>query len=335
MKIGPAALLWFVIFAVNSPVASAQAAPQWRTYRSPYYGFTLRYPSTFAFYTGHPDFEETQMSMFPICDTTTVACVEYSFGAKAHSAIGLSVNILRDQKTEAACNQPNRKGDPALKPVTINGIAFRTGETDSVGLGSSSGGDIYRVFHQNVCFEVAVMSAGTNGGDGEDNESRVAATRFRRISDALDRVLESFAFTGPIVDGPHWNVFRDGGCGTTFEYPDSTTVDQNIPYDNASYNSQNITCSEHFLYAGRDFTVSLKDRISNPNPWLESHGYPTLASAQQLRKTTNCTEYRADPYVYFQCAGDLTLLSVSDAAHHVLSPANDPTFAHLVRTLQQ
>jgi hypothetical protein len=47
------------------------------------------------------------------------------------------------------------------------------------------------------------------------------------------------------------------------------------------------------------------------------------------------TEYRAGLYIYVVSANDVTILSVSDTAHHVISPASDPTFAHLVRTLQQ
>src|SRR5450432_2798537 len=113
MKHGPAVLLWFTFLPAIS--GAAPPARQWRTYRSPDYGFSIVYPSTFKFLYPFPELDKTFDGMISICPDTTVACFEYAVGDNLRTdfqAAGLTVNILRDRKTEQACNQPERNSDP-------------------------------------------------------------------------------------------------------------------------------------------------------------------------------------------------------------------------------
>jgi len=90
-------------------ICYGQAVPSdWQTYRSPDYGFSIEYPVNMTFYPGRPDYVATQLSYIPICDYTTVACFEYNgreYEGTNFEAAGLSVNVLRDMKTEGTWSQ--------------------------------------------------------------------------------------------------------------------------------------------------------------------------------------------------------------------------------------
>jgi hypothetical protein len=342
MKRNPFVLIAFALLPALSTAAPPSRAG-WTTYRSEDFGFSIRYPASFTFYSGHPDIQQTRLSMFPVCEDTTVACFEYNRGDNKNSdlqAAGLSVNVLRDRKSQHACIQSDEHSR-SLKPRLIHGIPFSTGETGSAGMGSSSGGDIYHTFRQGVCFEIAVMEAVTDAWIVEDSGPRFPAAKMRRIDNELDTMLQSFAFTGPVADGAAWDGFSESGCGSSFEYPSGDAVQQDIPYDADSYRTDKISCSEHFAHLDRNYTVTVKTSIGGATPdderandWLQSFGYKPLNGSQQLVKTENCSEYRAEPYFYFSCSNTIAILGMSDAAHYPIPPGNDPVFAHMLRSFQ-
>jgi hypothetical protein len=308
----------------------------WRTYRSPEYGFTMDYPTNISFYGSHPDPAEMKGSYIPICDQTTVACFEYNgdeYAGTIMEAAGLSVNVLRDLRTEQDCNDIEAHSIPT-KTEIINGINFHYGIIGSAGLGHGEGGPSYRAFYQNVCFETALGIATTNAlGD----EPRMKRFDDKKLNKILNEMVHTIRFIGDVADGPAWKVYSDWGCGGSFEYPDGDTVVRTIEYSQAGYYSNDITCSQYFSNDGRDYTVAAKVQIndvSKLNTWLKSSGLPDLSTAQVVSKSTSWTEYQVEPYVYVFGQNTVFILSVSDSEHRAVTPNRDRVFSHLMKSFR-
>jgi hypothetical protein len=312
--------------------AGLPATTRWQVYRSPDYGFTIAYPASLSFYPGHPDLKEIQiLSMIPACDETTVACFLYNGnyeGTKLQAA-GVSVNVLRGTKTEQDCNKIDT-GQYPIKTETINGIRFHYGETDEVAAGNAGGGPVYRAFYQNVCFEVAAITAWNTMVSDEPDDNK--AFDSKDLDKLLLRVVHTFRFVGVVTDGSGWKVDEDGECGGIFEYPEDETVRTTTEYSNASYYSHDISCSRYFTHNGLVYTIAAKVNLKENQlePWLESSGYPGLKNARTLAKGKYFTEYSAGAYYYFYGQGVVYILSVSDANHNVIVTHDDQVFSHLL-----
>jgi hypothetical protein len=311
--------------------AGLPAASRWQVYRSPDYGFTIAYPASLSFYSGHPDLRETQLSMIPVCDETTVACFLYNGNHEGTNlqAAGVSVNVLRDRKTEQDCNKIDT-GQYPIKTETINGIRFHYGETGEVAAGNDGGGPVYRAFYHNVCFEVAALTAWTNMVNDEPQDNK--AFDSKELDKLLLRVVHTFRFVGAVKDGSGWKVYEDSVCGGYFEYPEGETVRTITEYPNASYDSHDISCSRYFTHNGLVYTVAAKVNLKENQlePWLEPSGYPGLTNARTVAKGKYFTEYSAGFYYYFYGQGVVYILSVSDANHSVILPHDDQVFTHLL-----
>jgi len=315
--------------------ALAQNPAGWQTYRSVEYGFAIDHPKDITSFGSNPDPQLMRGSYIPICDDTTVACFEYNGdegeGTNLESA-GLSVNVLRDLRTQKDCETIDSNSPPA-KAETINGINFHYAETGSVGLGNSEGGPAYRALYQNVCFEVSIGIAESSADDGEPGSPKPFDST--RLEKELIEMVHTFRFTGDVVDGAGWKLYKDGECGGSYEYPDSDTVIVDVAYTNSAYNSNDISCSQHFSDHGRTYAVATKVNLQSENQfeeWLRLSGYPGLPGAQVVMDSKSWTEYYAEPYYYVFGEGKGVILSVSDSKHDVISPQGDRVFAHLLRT---
>src|SRR5580658_2416360 len=194
--------VWFGCLFLFSSLCGAgvPANARWQVYRSPDYGFTIAFPASLSFYPGHPDFKEIQLlSMIPVCDETTVACFLYNGHHEGTNlqAAGVSVNVLRDRKTEQDCNNIDT-GQHPKKTETINGINFHYGETGEVAAGNDGGGPVYRAFYQNVCFEVAVVTAWTNISAYDSGE--IKAFDSKDLDKLLLSVVHTFRFVGAVKE---------------------------------------------------------------------------------------------------------------------------------------
>jgi hypothetical protein len=313
------------------------ARGDWQTYRNPDYGFMIDYPASMTPYSGHPDYVETKISYIPICDYTTVACFEYNgkeYEGSNFEAAGLSVNVLREIRTEGDCDKIDTGSYP-VKTETINGIRFHYGMTGEGGMSQSKGGPSYRAFHQNVCFEIAVATAQISLGAFDPGAIKPFDSA--KLDLLLDKMLHTFKFTGAVKDGPGWRVYYDGMCGGIYEYPESETVQTTIEYSNDKFHSSEITCSRHFTHRGLDYTVAAKAGLKDKNEfetWLKSSGYPDLSKARVLVSSKYCTEYAADPYYYILGQGTVYILSVSDAKRSVAAFHDDPVLAHLLNSFK-
>jgi hypothetical protein len=315
----------------------AHVGAGWQTYRSPDYGFSISYPKNVTFYGSHPDPAEMKSSYSPICVVTTVACFEYSgseYEGTNLEAAGLSVNVLREMRTERDCNDIDT-GSAAIKAEIINGINFHYGIVAGVGAGHWEGGPSYRAFYQNVCFEIAVGIAETNIGVYEPGA--IKSFDSRKVDALLNEMVHTFRFTGDVADGPAWKVHTDSGCGGSYEYPEGDTVITTIEYSQDGFYSNDVTCSQYFSDSGRNYTVAAKVNLANVkqfDAWLKAWGYPDLSKAQTVTKSSSWTEYYAEPYYYVFGQGDAFILSVSDSKHRVMAPSGDRVFSHLMNTFK-
>ncbi|HTA22113.1 MAG TPA: hypothetical protein VK763_01160 [Terriglobales bacterium] len=333
------ALVWIAILTATSRAGlPADASGGWQTYQSPDYGFTVDHPANMTFHPGHPDYKEiTLLSFIPICDDTTVACFAYNgneYKGTNFGGAGLSVNVLRDKKTEKDCNQIDTGSYP-VKTVTINGTKFHYGFTGDVATSHSEGGPSYRAFHQNVCFEVAAGVAATSIGAYEPGTIKTFDSR--KLDHLLDKMVHTFRFTGAVTDGPAWKVHRDPGCGGLFEYPESDEVITTIEYSQARFASNEITCSGYFTDHGLDYTLAAKVNLKDKNgfeTWLKSSGYPELVNARVAASSKYYTQYNAESFYYIFGQGTVYILSVSDAKHNVIAPNGDPVFKHFLNSFK-
>jgi hypothetical protein len=309
----------------------------WQTYRSPDYGFTIDYPVSMTFYPGHPDYVVTHVSYIPICDYTTVGCFEYNgseYAGTNFEAAGLSVNVLRDLKSERDCDEIDTGSYP-VKTETINGVRFRYGMTGEGAASHSKGGPTYRTFHENVCFEV--VAATSAASMGAFDEGTVKAFDSAKLDVLLQKMVQTFKFEGAVKDGAGWKVYYDGMCGGIYEYPESVTIETTVEYSNARFSSDHIACSRHFTHHGVDYTVDAKPNLRDKDEleaWLKSSGYPHLSEAQVIVSSKYCSEYSAGPYYYIFGQGTVYILSVSDAKHRTVPPHDDPVFAHWLNSFK-
>jgi hypothetical protein len=300
----------------------------WQTYRSTDYGFTIGYPASMLFYSGHPDHN---------CDITTVACFYYNrredpqTDGTNFSYASLSINVLRDRRTKQDCDKIDSLLHPPPKTETINGIKFRYGITGDAWTSHYKGGPTYRTFHQNVCFEIAVgIEEVSTGAFDPGTIKTFDSAKLERL---LDEMVHTFKFAGTVKDGPAWKVYLDSICGGVFEYPEGDTVQRTIEPSNARFDSNEITCSQYFTHHGLDYTVAVKANLKDKarlESWLKSSGYPDLSKASVIARSKYYTEYKAEPYYYIFGQASVYILSVSDAKHRVIVPHDDRVFSHLL-----
>jgi hypothetical protein len=293
----------------------------WQTYQSSDYGFRIDYPQTMSFYPGGP-VRPPEKSMFPICDEGTVACFEYDghvFDRTQIQSMGVSVNLLRQFRTEADCNRIDTDG-PILT-TTINETVFHYAETGDGGLGSSRSGSVYRTLHGGVCFEVALVTAlsDLSALDLKIQGRKLASRRTRRkLAAQLKRMLGSFTFVGPVSDKAGWSLFTVPECGETFAYPDSATVETVVPAPSSQpmLNSWGLTCLQEFEYYGRSYAIAAKEDLTSRgaiDAWLDASGLPQLDAMQAIADGPGLTEYSSPDAVYFFHGTSLFLVALRDA----------------------
>ncbi len=202
---------------------------------------------------------------------------------------------------------------------------------DEVAAGNDGGGPVYRAFYQNVCFEVAVVTAWTNISAYDSGE--IKAFDSKDLDKLLLSVVHTFRFVGAVKDGSGWKVYEDSECGGSFEYPEGETVRTIKGYSDASFAPHDISCSRFFTHNGLVYTISAKVNLK---------GKParTVARVIRVSRTDECANggewevlhrIQCRVLLVFLRSGDVMyILSVSDANHNVILPHDDQVFTHLV-----
>jgi hypothetical protein len=320
--------------AQTQSTAHAQAA--WRTYRNADYGFTIDYPADMSFNSGHP-LPPRQRSMIPVCDDTTVACFEYNghaFDGTPVESLAVSINILRDETIEANCDDMDDVKH-ASKAAVIHGTLFHVAQTGGAAAGSFEGGTIYHVFHQHVCFEIALNEALDDIGAPQYKEAGLHAVNqsaHRAIQNQMQQMLESFAFVGPVRDGPAWRIYPDSEstCDGRFEVPIGAAVEEVNPSSSDGVYSSGVTCAVTFTDLGRLYLIAEAGDVHNScdvDNWLAMSAFPGIAHARLL--ADGVREYKSFDRAYFWIRGELIVFAVSNPAGGS-PPQRDRVFDHLV-----
>jgi hypothetical protein len=323
-------------FCQSAPPADAPSV--WKSYRSPDYGFEIKYPQDFAFRSGAlDDLETASRSYIPVCAGSTVGCFAYAgheYDGTNFGAAAVSVNVLRAKRNDQACAEIDTAEGPA-KARTINGTLFHFAAIGDAGMGHFRGGTAYRALHQGVCFELTATIAQTNfeNYDPGTIQRFYAAT----LEKQLDSIVHAFRFAGPVADGAAWQAYHNSDVGGTFEYPDGDSVVVAVEYSNQRGSSHEITDSRYFADHGLRYTISAKVNLRDKaalNAWLASSGFPDLGQARELARSELFTEYEAGNYYYIYGQSILYILSVTDPQGHVIAPPQNQVFLHLLKTFR-
>jgi hypothetical protein len=315
------------LVVLNLCVYAAPKRDGWQTYHSPEYGFAIDYPVRTTFYSGRP-IRPPQISMFPICEDTTVACFHYTgkaFTGRVPEAIGVSVNVLRDIRSQSGCNRID--GSSAARTTTIHGTLFHYDDITEGGMGSGRTVTAYRAFYQKVCFEVAIVVAGTYIAPEDLEEAGFRAIdpkAERRAFEDTDRMLHSFRFVGLVKDGPNWSVYSDTGCGQSFEYPFGATVQKVVEFSKHAFDSPGIACEQAFTWRDRTYTLAVKAGLKGPD------GVDEWLLSSPVSQGNDFSERSDQTSTYIFHGSSVYIFTVSDENRKVISPAGDRIFAHLL-----
>ncbi len=322
--------------------ARAQTAKQenWRSYRSPDYGFRIDYPRTMSLYPGGPPPAEKQHSMIPICDETTIACFLYDGHALDHTviqALGVAVNVLREETSEADCDDID--GGPA-KTVVLHGRTFHFADAGGAAAGSSEAGRYYRAFDDHVCFEIAAATAQSDVGQaqyGEYGLRPLDERALRRIHGEMDRMVRSFAFVGPVKRDAGWHEHRDSQCGESFQVPRNSSVERIDTSSPRFFNALGLSCLDRFTYDSRQYTVAAKENLADRdamNAWLESTGFPRLNAMHWMGESLSTAKYRNGEIAYALHGGTLFLITATDSVASPVPFDRDGVIQHLVSSFR-
>jgi len=310
----------------------------WRTYYSSDYGFTINYPADGSFTPGYPVMPAR--AMIPICgEKISIACFEYdghAFDNTPIQSLGVSINILREETTEADCADMDDIGHTA-QTIVIRGTIFHFAKTGGAAAGSSESGLIYHAFRQHVCFEIALGTSRTDIGAMQYEEAAIHHSiekTLRTLQDDMDQMLHSFTFMGRVRDAGAWNRYDEPECGGSFEYPADADIEQMIlPAREPRLFSP--SCAVSFVERDRVYTIAEKANLHNQdeiNEWLSTSAFPDLSHARRIGN--GVLEFRSSDLAYFVVNGQLFLFAVSNPAPRSPPVRGDPVFAHLLRTFR-
>jgi hypothetical protein len=332
------ALCLVLIVAVCQAMTPINVVADWKSYSNRDFGFTLRYSKDFTLCAGGLDYcEVTSRSYVPVCDDNVVDCLVYTgkeYEGTNFEGAALSVNVLRDRRTEQDCNELDIGQNPT-KTKVINGVRFHYGMAGYGGLGHWVGRAKYRALYDKVCFELAVNVAGVNSANFEPGT--IKEFDESKLDKQLDATVNSFRFTGPVVDGSAWRSYHNEDVGGTFEYPDRDTVVKSIEYSMERQSSNEITDSAYFSDDGLNYFVSTKVGLRDKDAldaWLRQSGYPDLNKAQELRRSSLFTEYKVGNYWYVFGQAALYILGASDQQHNVVAPPDNVVFRHFLHSFK-
>ena len=332
------ALSFLLITGLCQSTKPRNVAEGWKSYSNRDFGYTLQYPKDFTLCAGGLNYcEITSRSYIPVCDDNAVDCFVYTgqeYNGTDFEGAALSVNVLRDRRTEQDCNKMDIGPNP-IKTKIISGVRFHYGMAGGVGLGHWGAGPRYRTFYDQVCFELAANTSGVNLGAFDPGTIKEFGGA--KLEKTFDAMLNTFRFTGPVVDGPAWRVYHNEDVGETFEYPDADTVVKSIEYSMERQSSNEIADSVYFSDNGLNYFVSTKADLKDKdtvNAWLKSSSYPDLSKAQELRHSEIFTEYKAGNYWYVFGQATLYILGASDQQHNVVAPPGNMVFRHFLHSFK-
>jgi len=77
----------------------------------------------------------------------------------------------------------------------IDGMSFLHGIRGGAAMGHGSSVDLYRAFHNGVCFELSTTSTATNPNNYDPPRETLSAAEEKKLSETMSDILHSFRFT--------------------------------------------------------------------------------------------------------------------------------------------
>ena len=162
--------------------------------------FAITIPASFRAFTGAGLRNAAELSYIPVCEPTDLACFVYAtkrYKGTNFGAASVAVKTV-DARDEAACTTPRQlPGDavdfrpsPSMPVRWIGNLKWVHGILGSVGLGHVIDIDIYRVWHENKCWELSTNLTKTD----IDPKPTFTQKDETRVSGQLDAVLREFRF---------------------------------------------------------------------------------------------------------------------------------------------
>ena len=179
------------------PVASVA------TYADPDHRFTFQYPSDAKIITAQNP--TGAVGYLPVCDQqTSQACAFFSgdeFPGSNFDGAGVSVNVLPDAKTAAAC-RTGFNGAKLIGSRNINDVAFSVFSDGDAAMSHAAVGNDYQAFVQGVCYQITTRVFTTTFDvypAGAIKE--FTAAQDEQMKQTLDSIVASFRFT-PVGAAP-------------------------------------------------------------------------------------------------------------------------------------
>jgi len=146
--------------------AADKAATQMKTYVGPGGDFQFRYPAWLIDCKADPN-DLSCVSYMPVCDGESygsIICIAYPKDRvkeqKTFGGAAFVVSMVQNAHDEAACREVSSALPPQLAhqhKETINGVEFWvSGAGGGVAMGHSMDQQVYRAFHNNLCYELGI-----------------------------------------------------------------------------------------------------------------------------------------------------------------------------------
>lgn len=189
----------------NNATSTASSTPQTggelalsQSYSSPNYGFSINYASEMGFLVKKEQIES--LGYIPLCDPeTSLVCVVYPeslLPGRNFQGGGVSVAIVNDKKTEAACTAGPTNGEQEkLLNTIIDGKQFVTYEYEDAAAGHQVKGVDYRGFVNGRCYQIGTRLATTTFENyASGTIQRFTPQEREQVESVLNRVVNSIKF---------------------------------------------------------------------------------------------------------------------------------------------
>ncbi|MDP2933413.1 MAG: hypothetical protein Q8N81_04755 [bacterium] len=169
----------------------------WKSYQSTRDGFEIRYPKNFVFSADVSKFSYD--SYIPVCDLLAKACMAVPrdvFKGTNFEGAALSVEAIGEIRRESECAYIDVPDKKSLGSKTVGDLTFLTGRKAALAAaGHSSQDRVYRVFHNNVCYQLkARVNKVEIGNPSASQAKEFVAADEEKVWQALDQIVSTFKF---------------------------------------------------------------------------------------------------------------------------------------------
>ena len=148
---------------------------------------------------------ENCVAYHPVCDgvvgqdNTAIACFAYPRNrftdTSAFEAATFSVEIVNRLVTEKDClSGPADQMFLRRPPVEIHGVSFVVFKFGEAGMNQSVGGELYRTFHREKCYQMGINVAMANAQTFDPPARDLTKADRREVNRQLERARDSFRF---------------------------------------------------------------------------------------------------------------------------------------------